>query len=321
VILEFDGSDVFFPIGNSSYNPATLNNSGIPDNFQARVFDQVFQEGTTGALETENVVGRTWMLSEEATGGSDLTTTLQWESTNELTSFDRSNCGVAHHLSGSIWENPPIYSNATTVGATTWSQTRGGFTSFSPFVVRDLMADLPIELLEFKADRIAFDQVYLDWKTSSELNNKGCYIERMLANETEFTILGFVEGNGTTTSLSSYNFIDNNSYADISYYRLKQIDFDGTHSYSPIRAVAGEAQVKDLVLFPNPTRDVLNLHLGTGYESEQALLTVFASDGKRVIQQTINIEENKTITITATQKLIAGMYLLHLNFGDILSLK
>lgn len=310
---EVASADVFFPVGNSSYNPATLNNVGVVDNIQVRVFDQVFDQGTTGTAQTTNVVNRTWMVSEETLGGSDVTMTLQWATADEL-SFDRTNSGVAHHLSGTTWDYPSPYTTATAAGAD-WIQTRSGFTSFSPFIVLDAAIDLPIELLSFDAKRQDMDNVNLTWATATEINNSGFEVERMLENETTFKKIAWVDGAGTTTLQQNYELMDANSYPSISYYRLKQVDFDGTVSYSPIRAVEGVSSASDIVLMPNPTSDVINIRFGE-FTATTVQIMIYAADGKLVLNRELPISSYQVLTLPETNDFAAGTYLLRAVLND-----
>ena len=99
---------------------------------------------------------------------------------------------------------------------------------------------IPVELTSFRATYSKND-VQLNWSTASELNNLGFEIERS-TNRSDWRIIGFREGKGTSTEPQEYSFTDdlfgNNSY--ILYYRLQQIDFDGSFEYSFIV----EAEVK-----------------------------------------------------------------------------
>lgn len=95
---------------------------------------------------------------------------------------------------------------------------------------------VPVELSSFSAAYLS-GSVKLNWATSSELNNRGFEIQRSVhdvdapANRIWMT-KGFIEGNGTTTEMNTYSFIDNEPVTGKNYYRLKQIDFDGTFTYS-----------------------------------------------------------------------------------------
>jgi len=85
---------------------------------------------------------------------------------------------------------------------------------------------IPVELISFTAQRIDAG-VELNWKTATETNNSGFTIERSKDGE-NFTQVGFVNGRGTTTEITSYNYLDTEIETGKYYYRLKQTDFDGT---------------------------------------------------------------------------------------------
>ena len=88
---------------------------------------------------------------------------------------------------------------------------------------------IPVELISFTAQRIDAG-VDLNWKTATETNNSGFNIERSQDGE-NFTQIGFVNGRGTTTEITSYNYLDTEIETGKYYYRLKQTDFDGTFKY------------------------------------------------------------------------------------------
>ncbi len=124
---------VDFPVGNSSYNPATLTNAGTPDFYLVRVADAVLSGGNTGSPITADAVGRGWFVEENTAGGSDLSMTLQWNGADEPVSFDRAQAYVSHFLAGS-WDTQPT---ASATGADPYSLSRSGITSLSPFAVFD----------------------------------------------------------------------------------------------------------------------------------------------------------------------------------------
>jgi len=94
--------------------------------------------------------------------------------------------------------------------------------TYSPNIV-------PVELTSFRAEASG-NKVTLNWQTASETNNRGFEIERKLNSNWES--LGFIEGKGNTTQVSAYTFTDKVSLTGKYSYRLKQIDYDGTISYS-----------------------------------------------------------------------------------------
>ena len=111
---------------------------------------------------------------------------------------------------------------------------------------------IPVELTAFFALNTK-DGIMLKWVTSTEANNSGFSIQRSSDYE-NYTDVAFVKGSGTTTQPHEYNFIDKISEAGIYYYRLKQIDFDGSYEYSNV-VEANVNAPSDYVLeqnFPNP---------------------------------------------------------------------
>jgi len=76
----------------------------------------------------------------------------------------------------------------------------------------------------------------LNWTTATEINNQGFEIEKS-ADGISFNNIGFVPGFGTTTEPKSYSYTDQSINSGIHYYRLKQIDFDGSFTYSGVAEV------------------------------------------------------------------------------------
>ena len=113
---------------------------------------------------------------------------------------------------------------------------------------------VPVELVSFNA-AVDRNLVNLSWITATELNDYGFDIERKTKDIWEK--IGFVSGNGTTTEMKYYSFTDNISLinnVDIIYYRLKQIDFDGTYEYSN-EVIIEISQPQSYLLnqnYPNP---------------------------------------------------------------------
>jgi len=95
---------------------------------------------------------------------------------------------------------------------------------------------VPVELTSFAATQVG-NKVTLNWKTSTEVNNHGFEIERRIINNnqtTEWSVIGFRQGAGTTSEAREYSFSDDISALNATSvaYRLKQIDYDGTFEYS-----------------------------------------------------------------------------------------
>lgn len=114
-----------------------------------------------------------------------------------------------------------------------------------------LLDFIPVELSSFTAS-VGDGNVTLNWSTASETNNQGFEVQRAVNGE--FEVVGYVDGNGTTTEVQNYSFTDRNVQAGTYSYRLKQIDLDGTFEYSSTIEVDVTAP-KEFALdqnYPNP---------------------------------------------------------------------
>jgi hypothetical protein len=114
---------------------------------------------------------------------------------------------------------------------------------------------LAVELIDFQGIAIK-EGVNLTWTTTSEKNNNYYDVERSADGKT-FEKIGQVKGSGTKTTKSSYTFLDENPLLglNIAYYRLRQVDFDGTSTTSNVISVEQKARGKGLKVYPNPSLD------------------------------------------------------------------
>lgn len=154
------------------------------------------------------------------------------------------------HWSG-IWQHPPsVVNTAANTLFTTGHSLRNG-----PWTAAAEGNPLPVELLSFAAERMDERQVMLHWSTATELDNAGFEVWRMVEGEDQFRQVGWVDGAGNSQMVRSYAHPDDNPTQQVSYYKLRQMDFDGRSSWSPIVAVQGAVKGNRFTLFPNPASD------------------------------------------------------------------
>jgi photosystem II stability/assembly factor-like uncharacterized protein len=113
---------------------------------------------------------------------------------------------------------------------------------------------VPVEFVSFSAE-VFSGEVTLSWITATELNNYGFQIERRNAESNEWTNIGFVNGNGSSTETQYYSFSDNSVPVGKYFYRLKQLDFSGSFEYSSEVEVTILEVLNDFTLnqnYPNP---------------------------------------------------------------------
>ncbi len=108
---------------------------------------------------------------------------------------------------------------------------------------------LPVSLMYFTF-RQQNNQVTLHWATASEIDNDYFAVEKSRDGK-EFREISRVKGAGTSTQKLTYQYIDDMLYGGVSYYRLKQVDFDGTIEYSKILSIHSEG-TETLHIYPNP---------------------------------------------------------------------
>lgn len=263
------GLGVLFPVGTAtSYTPATLQQPISTTIRNEDVYSVRVQDGMYGRYDatTENGVGtaianqnvkKTWLISEEVKGNSNVTMKLQWNGTDEVTTpasavLNRSKVYVGHYLtSPQPYFDKGTVTAAEVVSSGVYSVSRVGITSFSPFAVSSRIdLPLPVQLVSFGATRTG-EAVRCSWKTATELNNARFVVERSRDGKL-FEAVGSVDGQGTSTLGHSYTFNDTKAPSTAAYYRLRQEDTDGTFSYSAVVAVTGLTSAIELAVVPNP---------------------------------------------------------------------
>jgi hypothetical protein len=163
--------------------------------------------------------------------------------------------GATLSSSGSCNSNPQItVGTAPTVQIATCNG--GGGATFTFLQVQSggglTSTGLPITISTFQA-RSEEGGALITWKVSTEINNDKMLVERSKDGQ-RFREIGQVKGRGTSTIPFEYQYFDNNPGVGDTYYRLKQVDFDGTFEYSKVIALNTEGFIQ-LYTYPNPTRE------------------------------------------------------------------
>ena len=115
---------------------------------------------------------------------------------------------------------------------------------------------LPVELTRFDATAKG-QSVNVSWATASEKNNDHFDVQRS-ATGSSYKTIGSVQGQGNSTTAHDYAFLDSYPLAGLSYYRLRQVDADGSSNYSPVATVQSAAGQK-AIAFPNPSTGTITL--------------------------------------------------------------
>ncbi|GAA4438018.1 hypothetical protein GCM10023188_32880 [Pontibacter saemangeumensis] len=173
-------------------------------------------------------------------------------------------------------------------------------------------AVLPVELMEFKAVYKG-GQVQLKWSTASEQDNARFEVERM-QEEQPFVTIGAVAGAGNSSSLLRYTYPDAAAPAGQLYYRLKQVDSDGTYSYSNVIAVSLPGAIGlTTKIYPNPTDGTAAVYLSaSGFmKAAPVELTLRDAKGRKLFYQTLRAGTQGILNaaIPLPQGLAQGFYI------------
>lgn len=273
LIRQVTTSGTFFPIGYNPYLPVTITLPGgqAAENFSVGVTNTVTD--VNNSVISSDVVNKTWQITPDASAGTlnNVTVTLQWNPAEELSGFTDAAVYMAMRTaSNQAWTPVNTSPQAATAGTITNAlQTTsdpvtlvGGTTYL--FGLGGGVSPLPVSLADFAARKSGGD-VILNWNTVSETNNKGFYIEKS-SNGVSWSNIGFVNGHENSQQLNAYQFTDEDAFvvpSNILYYRLRQIDNNGTAVYSKIVVVHNQTVAPfELSVSPNPviTNAVINLN-------------------------------------------------------------
>ena len=247
-----------------------------------------------------------WIL--DRTGGtSNVSVTLSWDSPRSCGVTNLPDLTVAHwdlSLAIPIWKD---MGNGSTTGTTTTGTvtTLSAVTTFSPFTLASISSSnpLPIELLSFTAIYNGKNAVDLNWQTATETDNNFFTIERS-ANGLDFEEVAEINGAGNSTHILNYSTKDNSPLAGISYYRLKQTDYNGKYEYSQIVSINTFDGFKVENVFPNPANDKLTIEFNN-QAAESIQIMIIDCVGQQIYFIKKDMNSNFTIDLSSLAK---GMY-------------
>jgi hypothetical protein len=317
----------FFEIGptTTSYNKVNWETAGAghtTDDFSARVVVGL----PTDILSTA-YVNRTWFVSEGVVGGSNGDINFYWQTAHENPSFTSNRAsGTTYHKPAATWNTEPntnlvpLDNNSANMPAAGWRARAGKITSFSPFIEGTSTA-LPIELISFTGKAIK-DGNLLEWQTGSETNNDYFTLEHAVKS-LDFKNIGRIKGAGNSVRILNYSFFDNSSEAlqsEVSYYKLKQTDFDGKTTYS--KEVAINRANKNCFNLTNYFVDEnRNMHL-TFNAPDSKIITIEVNDALGQVIYTHSFKEaESTIHFDLPEKYAHQLLFLKVSCGQQIAIK
>ncbi len=260
--------------------------------------------------------------------GNILAPTLTALSDCEYWILDR-NLGTEARVVGLTWNaatcyntDHPSFEVARYDGISTWQDHDGisvgvpaagvvttpvAIANFSPLAIAYIPTPLPVEMLNISA--ICENGLgIISWETASEINNSHFIIERS-SDAIHWTEIGRKEGSGNSNSLLSYTWSDINPI-EKSYFRLKQVDFDGQYKiYDPIYLEC-ESKEQWVNIYPNPSNGLIQIKLSKGVQLD--VFMIYSSMGQPIVSPTISSIKGSDITSIDISYLESGTYYLKL---------
>lgn len=277
---------------NITNNTITVSNTPVPattagsNGSIARVYE------LTAPLTYEGDAGIRYVTSE-LNGNTVATLQLVYKN-NNLNSFVNTDLSTTSSLSEYI------------KGVTTNPITITRITAVDNNVV------LPLELIEFTVVKQG-SRSRLNWSTANEYNNDHFEIERS-ADGKEFVHILTEKSQGNSDIQQDYSVYDEKPLVGWNYYRLKQVDYDGISTYSPIRKILFDGVDNEISIYPNPTKGNVTLSI-TSQQEDQYTLKIIDVSGRIIQQQSLSIYKGTNYFNIDLSSLVAGSYYLKLGNG------
>ncbi len=316
---KIGSSNFTFPVGKDvKYRPISATSLTGSETFTAEYFHadpDAVPYDVTLKDPTLDDIGRCeyWILNRVGTVNANVT--LSW---------DTYSCGVTSlpdlavaRWDGSMWKD---HGNGATTGTTASGTviSSAAVTSFSPFTLASYLSGanpLPIDLLSFTAHFNSSNFVDINWSTASETNNDYFTIERSMDGIT-FQEIGVVDGAGNSGSILNYVSIDDSPLSGISYYRLKQTDFNGDSKYSSIVSVQKNETSFEIIntsYFPSQNQLAVYFNCNSNCSIN---IEIYDLTGRRIYFSTKNTLGKNSEIIIPMNKIAEGVYLLKASDGE-----
>ena len=270
---------------------------------------------TSSGDNIDHVAMGCWWDIERSAIGSDCYVALNWDNNSGV---DSPADIVLTHWNGTSWDKiGTTLTGSDGTGSATASAGRVKsdlFTGdFSPFNLGSTTGNnsLPVDLLSFTAN-CSNNEVEVNFSVLSQENNDYFTIERSL-DAIHWEYVTEIAGAGNVNTQKDYSFIDENSYSNLSYYRLRQTDFDGNFkTYSPVSVNCnGNNEGVGVNIYPNPTKGLITYELDLqNYQGDHTYFSITDATGKVVLSDYINLNKGYNENTLDLSALMKGVYFL-----------
>ncbi len=282
-------TDFSFPTGHgTSYNPIRFQPNGTSATTIKVQYHNLTPSDNTALAPGLDAISSEeyWDITREA-GTEEGEVTLFWDAQSNLTNYDST---VVAFWDGSLWQSAGKQNLTGNLATGTVKSKNLSLFNKVTLATTDLSV-LPVELIEFNVLKNN-NQVDIIWATGMEINNDYFIIERS-QDGVNFLPLDNIKGAGNSTQTIHYAYVDKNPLPGTSYYRLQQVDYDGTKTYSPIKFVNFEG-LEIVNVYPNPSQGQFSVQVHSTLDGVLTL-TIYDALGKIVSQENITIKKGYTV--------------------------
>ncbi|HKR05926.1 MAG TPA: T9SS type A sorting domain-containing protein [Bacteroidia bacterium] len=263
--------------------------------------------GPDGFDNSASMVDRFWEIDRTGEDGT-FTVTFTYDDLEKPANGEINLEAERYNSSLSQWDAAVPFQASDAVVNTV---TAPGVTTFGPYVLTQSAQPLPVELLAFNALPTKQKQVNLIWVTASEENSDFFTIERSRDNK-KFEAVTHVKAAGYSTSTLNYKTPDKNPYDGVSYYRLKQVNFNGSFFYSEVKKVNfNESDFNTISVFPNPAISSATIYFNnTEGLNEKLNVDIYDAVGKLILSKDLTTTGlmNKDMIVVERNNMAAGLY-------------
>lgn len=284
--------------------------SGYPSSTASPVYatNAAATTGNSNVFTPTNVWDNWWTITYSGIGTGNLAASAQYYLQLDITGVG----GMAQPDNLYIMkrsENNGSWTALSTIRSTN-TLFAGPLSGFSDFTIGSQPAynTLPVTWLDLTAKKYAED-IMVKWSTASEINNDHFVVERS-NNGYDFYQIAEVKAAQNSNSKTDYTYLDENIPANVKviYYRIKQIDKEGTTSSSKVVSVELGNELNSITVFPNPFNN--NIELTLPEKSKDIRMVITDLSGRKVYENTLNNSGSHTISFNGLDIIENGFYLI-----------
>lgn len=285
--------------GNIKFSSYTDNNSS--DNYKVSDYkpsDVTNMDNGDATDNSANVVDRFWIIDANGyTDKPDATLSFTYDD-DEVTATNNtlSEANIfpqRWNSTASQWHDVTLTGTLNTTSNTLSAVTAAKENFFRSWALVSSVTSLPVELISFEPKCID-NQTVIKWTTAAEINNSHFEIQHSTDGNSWSTI-DSVQGAGNSTTVINYEqTVKVNSNQEVDYYRLKQVDFDGTSAHSDIKLCSCDGGLEITSLYPNPSDGEVNILINST-EGGTLSLKIYDTLGKLIVNDVLTIQQGANV--------------------------